>query len=62
MIMSKQRRQFDVNNSADCSVFAKFLKNGAWGKDGCPFEIEDPWLSIPDMIKDKLARKYLGIK
>ena len=62
MIMSKQRRQFNVNNSADCSVFAKFLKNGAWGKDGCPFEIEDPWLSIPDMIKDKLARKYLGIK
>lgn len=62
MIMSKQRRKFDVSNSADCAVFAKFLKNGAWGKDGCPFEIEDPWISIPDMIKDKLARKHLGVK
>ena len=62
MITTKQRKPFDVNSQTDCSIFAKFLKNGAWGKDGCPFEIEDPWLSIPDMIKDKLARKHLGIK
>ena len=62
MIANKQRKPFDVNNQADCTAFAKFLKTGAWGKDGCPFEIEDPWLSIPDMIKDKLARKHLGIK
>lgn len=62
MITSRQRIQFDVNNSDHCDVFAKFLKRGAWGKDGCPFEIEDPWVSIPDMIKDKLARKHLGVK
>lgn len=62
MIASKQRKQFNVNDQADCSAFAKFLKNGTWGKEGCPFEIEDPWLSIPDMIKDKIARKHLGVK
>ena len=62
MIATKQRRPFNVNSQEDCGTFAKFLKTGCWGKDGCPFTIEDPWLSIPDMIKDKLARKHLGIK
>jgi hypothetical protein len=61
MIASRPKRKFNVNDSNDCKAFEKFLKNSAWGKDGCPFEIEEPWVSIPDMIKDKLARKHLGI-
>lgn len=62
MITTRQRKQFDVNSQADCNAFAKFLKTGKWGSGGCPFEIEDPWVSIPDMIKDKIARKHLSVK
>lgn len=56
------RKPFDVNDKNDLEKFAGYLKNSAWGPGGCPFQIEDPWNSIPDMIKDKITRKHLGIK
>lgn len=65
MILDKwiqQKRFFNVNEKKDVDVFKKFLKNRAWGKTGCPFILEEPWLSIPDMIKDKLVRHYLKVK
>lgn len=55
------KRYFDVDNKKDVEIFRKFLKNSAWGKDCCPFELEEPHLTIPDMIKDKLVRKYLKV-
>lgn len=58
----KPRILFDINNKKHMDTVAKFLKNSAWGKDGCPFVLEEPWLSIPDMLKDKIVRKHLGIK
>jgi hypothetical protein len=55
------KRFFDVTNKKDLDIFKSYLVKSAWGKDGCPFEIEEPFVSIPDMIKDKLVRKFLRI-
>jgi hypothetical protein len=40
----------------------KFFSEHTWGSDGCPFVLEYPYMTIPDMIKDKLVHKTLGIQ
>lgn len=57
----KVRRIFDVSSKKDLDTFAYFLQNDGWGPEGCPFICEEPWHSIPDMIKDKITRKHLKI-
>ena len=42
-------------------MYKTFLRTHAWGKDGCPFILEFPYLTIPDMIKDKLIHKLLKV-
>jgi hypothetical protein len=59
--LMRQKRFFDVNEKKDIDAFKRFLKNQAWGKDCCPFMLEEPWLTVPDMIKDKLIRHYLKV-
>ena len=49
------KRVFDANSKEDLRVYKHFLDNHSWGKNGCPFELEWPWLSIPDMISHKIA-------
>ena len=60
--MIKPRRLFDVNNKKDIEVYKKFLENEAWGGECCPFALEEPYISIPDMIKDKLIYHFLKVK
>jgi len=64
MILDKllqPKRHFDVNDKTDVEMYTGFLKTSAWGGTGCPFILEYPYLSIPDMIKDKLVRKFLKV-
>lgn len=61
-ILIKPKRHFDVNGKTDVDIFTEFLKTGAWGHSGCPFILEYPYLAIPDMIKDKLIRKFLQVQ
>ena len=58
----KQKRFFNVNNRKDVKVFRNFLMTHAWGKDGCPFILESPYMTIPDMIRDKLIHKILKVE
>ncbi len=63
LLRMKQRfpkRVFDVNSKEDLKVYKLFLKNSNWGKTGCPFELEWPWLSIPDMISHKIAENAVA--
>lgn len=53
---------FDVTNKKDVELFKKFMVDRAWGPDGCPFILEQPYLDIPEMIKDKITHKHLDIK
>lgn len=62
MLQLRKQKLFDVRNKSDVEVFRKFLIENKWGAEGCPFEIEYPWTSVPDMIKDKLVRHHLKIK
>lgn len=57
----RQRVLFDVNNKKHIDQYAKFLRDSKWEAPGCPFSLEYPWMSIPDMIKDKLVRKFLKV-
>ena len=58
----KPKRFFNVKDKKDVELFTNFLKNGAWGVTGCPFTLEYPYLTIPDMIKDKLVHKFLKVE
>lgn len=60
-VLQANKRLFSVDSKEDLKIFSQYLKNSTWGKDGCPFMEEKPWRSVPDMIKDKIARKYLGV-
>lgn len=55
------KRDFNVNCNEDISVFKDFMEKNKWGSDGCPFNIKYPFLSVPDMIKTELLKKFLGI-
>jgi hypothetical protein len=52
---------FDPNKEEHLSTFKSFLKTNKWEK-GCPFFLEWPYNSIPDMIKDKIIRNMFDVK
>ena len=55
------KRQFDATNKKDLQIYKQFLDTHSWGADGCPFELEWPWLSIPDMINHKIAESAVAL-
>ncbi len=58
----KPKRFFDVKNKKDIDMYKNFLQTHSWGHSGCPFTLEYPYLSVPDMIKDKLIHKFLKVE
>jgi hypothetical protein len=52
---------FDPKDKYHISLFRCFLDESKWG-DPCPFLLEEPYLTIPDMMKDKYIKFQLGIK
>jgi hypothetical protein len=52
---------FDPKNKYHISLFRSFLDESRWG-DPCPFLLEEPYLTIPDMMKDKYIKFQLGLK
>lgn len=58
----KPKHHFNVENKKDVEMYRTFLSTGAWGREGCPFTLEYPYLTIPDMIKDKLVHKFLKVE
>ena len=43
---------------ADLVEYKYFLDNNSW-KNNCPFELEWPYLTTPEMIRDKLINTYI---
>jgi hypothetical protein len=56
------RRRFNAENKVDIDIVKTFFETYRWGPTGCPFILEVPWENIPDMLKDKVTKKHLGIK
>ena len=54
------KRPFDPCNRVDLEEFQYFRENRKW-RDNCPFELEYPFLSIPDMITQKLIDTYFDL-
>lgn len=52
----KQKLYYDVKNKSHVKMYKEFLETYSWGESGCPFVLEYPYLTVPDMIKDKLIR------
>lgn len=62
VIKSSKKRVFDMNNKKDVEIYKSFLETNSWKVSGsCPFNLEYPYLTVPDMIKDKLIRKFLKV-
>ena len=61
-IKSSKKRKFDINSKQDIEIYKHFFVNKDWKITGsCPFQLEYPYLSVPDMIKDKLIKKFLKV-
>lgn len=56
----KPKRFFNVKSKKDIAEARYFFEHHSW-KNGCPFILEFPHLTIPDMIKDKMIHKSLGL-
>jgi len=58
----KQKRYFNIDDKKDVEQYRQFLINNSWGDKGCPFILEFPHLTVPDMIKDRLIKKFLKVE
>jgi len=59
--MIQQKRFFNANDKKDLNEAKCFFETHKW-KNVCPFILEFPYLTVPDMIKDKMVHKALKIK
>lgn len=58
VLRPRSRELFDASNLNHRKEYAYFVKYSKW-KDGCPYYLEHPFASIPDMINSKLLAYYL---
>ncbi len=58
----RQKRYFNEKSKKDIDVARTFFAKHSWGSEGCPFILEYPYITIPDMIKDKMIHRSLGIE
>lgn len=58
--MISRRTSFNPKNKDHLKQYKHFVQNDSW-KEVCPFWLEWPYLSVPDMIKDKIIKSVLDI-
>lgn len=59
--VQRQRVRFLPTEKTHIEHYRNFVVNRKWNSLGCPFELEWPYLNIPDMIKDKIINHTLKI-
>lgn len=59
---ARQKRFFNPKSKNDMALAKVFFKTQSWGHGGCPFFLEFPYSTIPDMMKDKIVHHAFGIK
>ncbi len=55
-----QKRYFDPSSKVDIQEYKYFLDNSKW-KDRCPFVLEWPHLTVPDMIRTRLIDTHIEV-
>lgn len=61
-LAQSQKRLFNANSKRDTMLYKSFLETKGWGTQGCPFILVFPYMTIPDMIQDKIIHNVLGVK
>lgn len=59
-LLIRPKAIFNVRDKTHVETYKNYLETKSWTK-GCPFILEFPYLTVPDMIKDKLIHKFLGL-
>ena len=59
--LANQKHLFNPKNKEHVFLLKTFLSSNRWGKP-CPFLLEEPYVTIPDMIKDKYIKYQLGVE
>jgi len=59
--LSNPKFLFDPKDKQHIGLLKSFIKASKWGTP-CPFLLEEPYLTIPDMLKDKYIKSQLGLK
>jgi len=52
------KENFDPNNLDHVNHYKYFLEHSRWS-GSCPFRVEWPFVTVPELIKDRLIKKYL---
>ena len=55
----ESRHTFDTNSKSDLEEYKYFLTNNKW-RNSCPFFLEWPYLTEPDMVKDKIIKNMFA--
>ena len=59
-LLTNQKHRFNPKNKNDIALLKQFITEYKWGGP-CPFLLEEPYLDIPAMMKDKYIKNQLGI-
>ncbi len=61
ILKKRDRVRFDIANRQHLAMARAFFETNTWGADGCPFQEQFPFQSVPDMIKTQIVHKFLKI-
>lgn len=61
-MLIRPKRMFNENSKKDMALAKQYFQTLSWGKGGCPFILEFPYLTIPHMIQDKIVHRVFGMK
>jgi hypothetical protein len=53
------KREFDPTSRQDLAEYKHFLDTSSW-RNGCPFVVEWPFLSVTTCIEDKIVKHHIG--
>ena len=53
------KRYFDPRKLEDLLEYKHFITKGNWKHGTCPFRLQWPYLTIPNMLHEVVARHYV---
>jgi hypothetical protein len=55
----KPKRIFNPKNREDLLEYKYFVTKGTWKNKVCPFKLEWPYISVPHMLHELVAKHYV---
>ena len=54
-----EKRYFDPGRTEDILEYKYFVTRGRWKNSTCPFRLQWPYLTIPNMLHEMVAKHYV---